>query len=132
MVMNMLALLFSFSGRVGRAQYWLGSFVQAAMAGLSWVCLLTGLRNDSITLLSVHVIIGPVVLWMALAVMTKRYHDRGKSAWWILIAFVPVVGGIWQLIELGLLRGDVGSNDYGPDPLQNSHGAPSVKAAANP
>lgn len=117
--MNIFALLFSFGGRIGRAQYWLGYFIQVALAALSWMCLLTGQRDGNILLLLVPIILLPVVLWMALAVMAKRYHDRGKSAWWILIAFIPIVGGIWQLIELGLLRGTDGSNDYGPDPAHS-------------
>lgn len=114
--MDILAVLFSFSGRIGRAQYWLGYFVQLALAALAWVCLLTGQQNQNILFFIIPIIIAPVVLWMALATMTKRYHDRGKSAWWILIAFIPIVGPIWQLIELGLLRGTDGANDYGPDP----------------
>jgi uncharacterized membrane protein YhaH (DUF805 family) len=31
------------------------------------------------------------------------------------VADVVIVG--WQVIELGLMRGSVGTNDYGPDPL---------------
>jgi uncharacterized membrane protein YhaH (DUF805 family) len=47
----------------------------------------------------------------------KRYHDRNKSGWWILIVFVPVIGGLWYFIECGFLRGTPGPNTYGPDPL---------------
>jgi uncharacterized membrane protein YhaH (DUF805 family) len=126
-MMNMLALLFSFGGRIGRGQYWLGYFVQIALAALSWMCLLTGQRNENILLLGVPIILAPIVLWMALAVMAKRYHDRNKSAWWILIAFIPIVGGIWQLIELGLLRGTDGTNDYGPDPAHGFNVADDIE-----
>ena len=37
--------------------------------------------------------------------------------WWVLIAFVPVIGGLWYLIECGFLPGTVGANNYGADPL---------------
>jgi uncharacterized membrane protein YhaH (DUF805 family) len=117
--MNILSLLFSFSGRIGRAQYWLGYFVQLAVAALAWMCLLTGLQNENIILLMVPIITLPFSIWTAIAVMAKRYHDRDKSAWWILIVFIPIVGPIWQLIELGLLRGTDGTNDYGPDPCHS-------------
>ena len=130
--MNILAVLFSFSGRIGRAQYWLGYFVQLAIAGLGWMCLLTGQQNENLLLLLVPIIMLPVVLWMALAVMAKRYHDRDKSAWWILIAFIPIVGGIWQLIELGLLRGTDGTNDYGPDPCHSFNVADDIESHAPP
>ena len=31
-------------------------------------------------------------LWMKLAVLVKRWHDRDKSGWWVLITFIPVIG----------------------------------------
>jgi uncharacterized membrane protein YhaH (DUF805 family) len=31
-------------------------------------------------------------LWTGFAVSAKRYHDRGKAAWWVLIIFVPLIG----------------------------------------
>ncbi|TGR16409.1 DUF805 domain-containing protein, partial [Mesorhizobium sp. M8A.F.Ca.ET.197.01.1.1] len=47
----------------------------------------------------------------------KRWHDRNKSGWWTLIGLIPIIGGIWLLIELGILEGTRGANQYGPDPL---------------
>jgi uncharacterized membrane protein YhaH (DUF805 family) len=35
----------------------------------------------------------------------------------VLIALVPVIGGLWYLIECGFLKGTTGPNNYGPDPL---------------
>jgi uncharacterized membrane protein YhaH (DUF805 family) len=65
----------------------------------------------------VFFVISIALFWVSLAVAVKRWHDRGKSAWWILIVFVPVVGGIWYLIECGFLEGTSGANRYGADPL---------------
>ena len=58
-----------------------------------------------------------IVLWPTLAVYTKRWHDRDKSGWWSLIMFVPIIGGIWFLVECGFLRGTDGPNRFGNDPL---------------
>jgi uncharacterized membrane protein YhaH (DUF805 family) len=58
-----------------------------------------------------------LTLWPSLAVYTKRWHDRNKSGWWSLILFVPLVGAIWMLVELGFLRGTEGANRFGPDPI---------------
>jgi uncharacterized membrane protein YhaH (DUF805 family) len=55
-----------------------------------------------------------VVAYAQLAVYAKRFHDRGKSGWWVLIALVPVIGFVWILIELGMLPGDPLPNAYGP------------------
>ena len=50
-----------------------------------------------------------------LAVAVRRMHDQDKSGWWILIGFVPFIGGIWLLV-LYLIDGTRGPNRYGPDP----------------
>ena len=57
-----------------------------------------------------------LLLWPALAISVKRWHDRDKPGWWALIAFVPVVGWIWVLIENGLMRGTAGANRSGEQP----------------
>lgn len=57
------------------------------------------------------------MLWSSLALQVKRWHDRDKSAWWLLMNFVPFIGAIWVLVECGFLRGTEGQNSYGPDPL---------------
>jgi uncharacterized membrane protein YhaH (DUF805 family) len=62
-------------------------------------------------------VFGLVMLWSSLAIQVKRWHDRDKSAWWLLMNFVPFIGAIWVLVECGFLRGTEGQNNYGPDPL---------------
>jgi uncharacterized membrane protein YhaH (DUF805 family) len=80
------------------------------------------------------------------AVTVKRLHDRDKAWWWfgvfvlapdallalaqylsdseaangsILFAvqFAAVALGLWGLVEIGFLRGTMGANRFGPDPL---------------
>lgn len=43
--------------------------------------------------------------WPALAVSVKRWHDRDRSGWWLLLNLMPVVGWLWALVGNGLLRG---------------------------
>jgi uncharacterized membrane protein YhaH (DUF805 family) len=50
-----------------------------------------------------------------LAVTVRRLHDQDKSGWWILIALIPIIGGIWLLI-LYFVEGTRGPNRFGPDP----------------
>ena len=42
-----------------------------------------------------------------------RLHDTGRSAWWLLIVTIPVVGGMVLLYLCGL-SGQPGANQYGP------------------
>lgn len=124
----MANLLFGFDGRVNRAKFWLvhvgilvvESIVFSAMGGaalLSRDPQLAFMAMGPVAVLTVA-IVSLVALWISLALAVKRFHDRNKSGWWILIVFVPVIGGLWYFIECGFLQGTVGPNSYGSDPLQ--------------
>ncbi len=107
-------LLFSFEGRINRAKFWIGI---AAMWVVLWiVAILAGLMNSSI-MWTIFALLTLLVIWPSLAISIKRWHDRGKSGWWVLIGLVPLIGGLWAIIETGFLPGTPGPNEYGPDPL---------------
>lgn len=107
-------LLFAFDGRINRAKFWLASLiVGAAMTIL--VMIAVAVNSSLVWILFAVVYIGAI--WVGLAISIKRWHDRDKSGWWILIGLVPIIGGLWALIETGFLPGTSGDNQYGPDPL---------------
>jgi uncharacterized membrane protein YhaH (DUF805 family) len=128
-------LFFSYSGRIGRMPYWLGLLavgvvqffvcwwiLNLAMPGV--IELLQAnpeptqevLEDLTMRLLVPLGIINLIFVWPNYAICTKRWHDRGKSGWWSLILFVPIIGGLWMLVECGFLAGTEGDNGYGPDP----------------
>jgi uncharacterized membrane protein YhaH (DUF805 family) len=55
------------------------------------------------------------VLLPSLAVGARRLHDTGRSGWWLLIDFIPIVGQI-VLIYFFVLDSQPGANQYGPNP----------------
>ena len=77
------------------------------------------LASSETLILSSTVLLGTVVLvgWISFAISAKRWHDRDKSGWYNLLVLVPFAGPIWFLTECGFLRGTVGPNRFGPDPL---------------
>jgi uncharacterized membrane protein YhaH (DUF805 family) len=106
--------LFKFDGRINRAKFWIGV---AIMYVVPWVLLIIAAAiNSSFVWILVSLIV-LVMIWPGLAISIKRWHDRDKSGWWILIGLIPLVGPIWALIETGFLPGTEGTNQYGPDPL---------------
>ena len=114
--MTLSQLLFTFEGRIGRQAYWLGVVLMLA-AGIvasiiDWVVL--GNSNGVLS-----AVVGLVSFVASLAVSIKRWHDRDKSGWWVLIVFVPLIGWLWAIIENGFLPGTPGPNRFGPDPLLN-------------
>ena len=127
----MTNLLFSFEGRINRARFWLvalGIFVaEMIILGILFASLgggaamsadpeqaMAAIGGVSMVILAVVVV---VATWISLAIGVKRWHDRNKTGWWMLINFVPVIGPFWYLIECGFLKGTSGPNIYGPDPL---------------
>ena len=114
-------ILFSFEGRIPRRQYWAGFGIQmlsvfvlvAVFAGIIFNGRGMGDVSPFAVILAIPFFV--FLLWVGLAVQVKRWHDRDKSGWWVLIGFIPYIGGIWQLIECGCLRGTEGSNRFGGD-----------------
>ncbi|HVK33481.1 MAG TPA: DUF805 domain-containing protein [Burkholderiaceae bacterium] len=110
-------ILFSFAGRIGRRAWWLWGV--AAMLGLGLYATVL-LRVAGVAAATTDTLVNLLLLWPALAISAKRWHDRGKSGWWVLVVLVPVVGWIWAVVENGFLRGTPGPNPYGENPLRNA------------
>lgn len=120
---NLKPLLFSFDGRINRAKYWTGILIVlainiAVLAVATIIGLILGENIITMLIGIIALIIYIAMIWPSIALGVKRFHDRNKSGWWVLIVFVPLIGGLWYLIEAGFLEGTKGPNQFGPDPLQ--------------
>ncbi|WP_252949674.1 DUF805 domain-containing protein [Pseudoalteromonas shioyasakiensis] len=106
-------ILFSFKGRIPRKTYWYSvlGMILASFVLMFLVALLTGGNESAISVIMLILYIP--LIWISLAIQVKRWHDRNKSGWWVLIGLVPVIGGIWALIENGFLAGDEAENRFG-------------------
>lgn len=133
-IMDWKHLLTSFEGRISRQPFWLSILV---LLVIEWVVMIVlgmvfgismmggmdpgmdpeAAASAAMTGMTPLVIVSLLFLYPALAIYTKRWHDRGKSGWWTLIILVPLIGSIWMLVECGFLRGTEGPNQYGNDPL---------------
>ena len=106
-------------GRVSRSDWWLkyvlAMIVLTTVAGLLDAAL--GLSDPETGVGIISIVVTLLMIVPAIIVCIKRYHDRNKSGWWVLIVLIPIIGGIWQIIELGFLRGTIGQNRFGPDPV---------------
>ncbi len=161
--------LFRFDGRIGRAGFWCSLiFVLCGVLLLLFLC--TGIMFafgrevrsfqlnaedifrivdpaayrwsllDNLPLLLLKLAATALMLWIYLAIVVKRLHDRDKGAWWLLAYFVlpglyrqfeeRLPDSYWVLpialasailtlaafVETGFLRGTIGANRFGPDP----------------
>lgn len=143
---GLFEFMFGASGRINRAKYW-RSVVLFGVAGLLAAVILFTAAGIAAPLFMIMVVLIfiPWLLW-GFSITTERLHDRGKSAWWLVVFYlVPgalgqiakapwFTGGagtalhyvlafagfaitIWGFVEISCLRGAAGSNTYGPDPL---------------
>ena len=105
-------VLLSFDGRIGRSDFWLKGILPIFV-----VLLIISVLDSFITGGLITVLANILSIYPSVAVGIKRFHDRNKSGWWVLITLVPVIGALWYLIECGFLKGTEGNNEYGSDPL---------------
>jgi uncharacterized membrane protein YhaH (DUF805 family) len=109
-------LFTSFEGRINRGKFWAGYVVLWIGTGIV-VGILSAVLGDSASFWVLYTIAVVLIVLASLALQVKRWHDRGKSGWWVLINLVPIIGFFWSLIEVGFLPGTPGPNEFGPDPL---------------
>lgn len=105
-----------FSGRASRSEYW-------------WFYLLiiivyvVAMIIDSV--IGTDQALGPYGIVMAISMLAllipsiaaaiRRLHDTDRSGWWLLIAFIPLIGAIVLLVFF-VTGGTAGANSYGEDP----------------
>ncbi len=110
--MTAAQIFFSFKGRVPRRVWWLCGVGAMLGLGLLFTALL---RIAGVSAFRTEVAVNALLLWPALAVSVKRWHDRDRHGAFVLVNLIPVVGWLWVLVENGLLRGTPGANRYGED-----------------
>ena len=111
-----------FDGRAGRSEYW---YFVLVYFGISIVLgFIDGMFGaHGMGLLSAVFCVAMVIPSLSIAI--RRLHDTDRSAWWLLIGFVPVAGIIILIVFFASV-GTQGSNRYGAPPEMR----PMTQAAA--
>ena len=138
------SLFFKFNGRINRGKYWLAVLIYAVIYAV--LAILGYVTDQNAIFQAINGMLAIVIFISSLAVGVKRLHDRGKSGWYLVLFYIVpgilvtagmVIGtvmedsiviasvlgllafaiGVWAFMEMGCLRGTVGANPYGPDPL---------------
>jgi len=135
---NAISVYYSiFEGRASRSEYWwpvlpmlVGYILIFSLMGAVMPMadadgqLAPGATGPVILVFVVYFVVWiySVVMTIPLTVLTgRRLHDTNRSAWWILIALIPLIGGIILLVLLAL-RGTEGPNRFGDDRLNPGAG----------
>ncbi|HDO1383832.1 DUF805 domain-containing protein [Aeromonas veronii] len=100
-----------FSGRARRTEYWMFVLCNViVMLLLGMVDKMIGGDNELIS--SIYSL---AVLLPSLAVAARRLHDTDRSAWWLLLGLIPIIGTL-VLIYFMVCNGQQGPNRFGDDP----------------
>ena len=111
-----------FSGRSRRKEYWMFTLFILIVYVVLWV--LGGGMSEMADpyaepefniWMIVLVIFALATIIPGLAVQVRRFHDQDKSGWFVLLGFIPFIGGLIVLVFM-LLEGTRGENRFGPDP----------------
>jgi len=114
----------NFNGRASRQEYWMfflfnmifGIVAMVADNILGTVFTIgEGSYSVSMGYGWIYVLYMLAVIIPGIAAGARRLHDVGKSGWMMLVAFIPLIGGIW-LIVLTVTDSNPGENNYGPSP----------------
>jgi len=100
-----------FGGRSRRKEYWFFALFNFLIGlALGVVDVFAGLGFISL-------VFALAVFLLALAVTIRRLHDTGRSGWWVLFSFVPVIGFLVLLFFM-VQDSEAGANRYGPNPKE--------------
>ena len=111
-----------FSGRASRSEFWwwtlFTTILRVVVAGvLGALATAAGANPDSIQPIANlgSNIVNLAMLLPSLAVAARRLHDTDRSAWWLLLMFVPLIGWIVLLIFY-VTPSKPGPNRFGKQP----------------
>lgn len=99
-----------FTGRARRTEYWMFVLFNIIISFL--LGLIEGMMGGVGVIGTLY---GLLVLIPGIAVTVRRLHDTDRSGWWLLIALIPLIGGIVLLIFM-IQDSNSGQNQYGPNP----------------
>jgi signal peptidase I len=103
----------SFRGRISKKPYWV--YMAILIAGVFLVYALSiYIESQGYEFIAGGILL--LMVWPTVAVNMKRWHDRGRSGWWFILApFIPIIA-LWILVESAFFPSDSESNRFGPSP----------------
>lgn len=105
-----------FEGRARRKEYWFFIFFNVLISmALGIIDRLMGNFDPGTGLGILSGIYALGVMIPGIAVSVRRLHDTGRSGWWLLITFVPLIGAIVFLYFM-VLDSNPERNEYGSSP----------------
>jgi uncharacterized membrane protein YhaH (DUF805 family) len=112
---------FNFSGRARRKEYLIfeiGTLILFCVLTPSILSFSQGFDDKETRFLFFATSVAIILILkkiFSIAVSIRRLHDVGKSGWFLLLNFIPIVS-LYLVYLVYIKKGDIGGNQYGPDP----------------
>jgi uncharacterized membrane protein YhaH (DUF805 family) len=84
-------------GRLGRAGFWLRHALALP------ICLFVCIAADAQVGPAVGLACAALTTLFLISTWGRRLHDRGRSAWWLLLTAVPVLGALVLIVDCAFL-----------------------------
>lgn len=110
--MQVLRNYATFNGRARRNEYWM--FVLINFLVVLVLGILASFARPLVILDGIYEL---AMIIPMLAVLFRRLHDTDRSAGWIFIGLIPVIGQIVLLVFVAM-DSTPGPNKYGPNPKE--------------
>jgi uncharacterized membrane protein YhaH (DUF805 family) len=107
-----------FKGRARRSEYWYFKLFNFLVLIAFYIPVIALIIADSKLVIIPAVLMGLYILGIvipSLAAVARRLHDTGRSGWFYLLGFIPIVGDIILLI-FTVEDSKPGTNQWGPNP----------------
>src|SRR5437868_7694239 len=113
-----------FEGRSPRSEYWWFTLFQWLVYVVLCVLFFVGAAGSgpagpgafSWVVFAVGMLFLMAMFIPNLAMFVRRLHDQDLSGWFILLSFIPYIGGIIAIVFI-CIRGTNGPNRFGSDPF---------------
>ncbi|AXK80031.1 DUF805 domain-containing protein [Pseudolabrys taiwanensis] len=103
----------TFSGRAPRSEFWFWVLFEVLVSIVANILDVAIFPFSDVSPL--NAIVSVALFLPSLAVSVRRLHDIDRTGWWVLISLTVI--GVVLLLIWNCLRGTIGANRFGPDPL---------------
>ncbi|CDL80360.1 DUF805 domain-containing protein [Xenorhabdus cabanillasii] len=131
---------FSFKGRIGRREFWIGIGICFAL-----IFMLLTLHGMNVLPMNYAAVTTALILYPTTAIFSKRLHDRNKRGGWTLLLalawvllsldwgamapiwqwgigrFIPTLIFVMIILDCGVFRGTEGPNRFGESAERVDH-----------
>ena len=109
---------FNFTGRSRRKEYWSATLFNSIFIFIFLASIFIEDHSISKILYFLYVIFILIIAIPNLSLCIRRLHDVGKSGWFYLIGFIPIIN-LWPVALILFVDSEPHTNQWGEDPKKD-------------